>query len=119
APRCSSSACSAPACSSPRRRARSSGWTERAAPPGRPLGPTIGTKGITLSRVTDVPRDTDVLEAPATLGGRIAGTPAYQVLADGLRAQITSGKLRPGDRLPTEPQLCAQSGLSRSTVREA
>jgi DNA-binding FadR family transcriptional regulator len=41
------------------------------------------------------------------------------VLADGLRAEITSGKLRPGDRLPTEPQLCAQSGLSRSTVREA
>ena len=53
------------------------------------------------------------------MGGRTAGTPAYQTLADGLRAQITSGKLRPGDRLPTEPQLCAQSGLSRSTVREA
>ena len=75
--------------------------------------------GITLGRVTDVPRDTDVLEAPTVLGVRTAGTPAYQVLADGLRAQITSGKLRPGDRLPTEPQLCAQSGLSRSTVREA
>jgi GntR family transcriptional regulator, transcriptional repressor for pyruvate dehydrogenase complex len=53
------------------------------------------------------------------MGGRTAGAPAYQVLADGLRMQITSGKLRPGDRLPTEPQLCAQSGLSRSTVREA
>src|SRR5438876_352461 len=75
--------------------------------------------GITLSRVTDVPRDTDGLEAPATLGGRTAGISSYQALADGLRAQITSGKLRPGDRLPTEPQLCAQSGLSRSTVREA
>jgi DNA-binding FadR family transcriptional regulator len=75
--------------------------------------------GITLGRVNDVPRDTDVLEAPVALGARTTGTPAYQVLADGLRAQITSGKLRPGDRLPTEPQLCAQSGLSRSTVREA
>lgn len=41
------------------------------------------------------------------------------MLAEGLRAEITSGRLRPGDRLPTEPQLCAQSGLSRSTVREA
>jgi DNA-binding FadR family transcriptional regulator len=40
-------------------------------------------------------------------------------LADDLRAQITSGQLRPGDRLPTEPQLCRDSGVSRSTVREA
>jgi GntR family transcriptional regulator, transcriptional repressor for pyruvate dehydrogenase complex len=53
------------------------------------------------------------------MGIRTTGQPAYQSLADGLRAQITSGRLRPGDRLPTEPQLCAQSGLSRSTVREA
>ena len=45
--------------------------------------------------------------------------PAYQVLADSLREQITSGHLRAGDRLPTEPQLCASTGVSRSTVREA
>ena len=45
--------------------------------------------------------------------------PAYQMLADDLRAQITSGQLRPGERLPTEPQLCQRSGVSRSTVREA
>jgi GntR family transcriptional regulator, transcriptional repressor for pyruvate dehydrogenase complex len=40
-------------------------------------------------------------------------------LADTLRARIVDGELRPGERLPTEPQLCASSGLSRSTVREA
>jgi DNA-binding FadR family transcriptional regulator len=45
--------------------------------------------------------------------------PAYQLLADDLRLQITSGRLRPGDRLPTEPELCARCGVSRSTVREA
>jgi GntR family transcriptional repressor for pyruvate dehydrogenase complex len=45
--------------------------------------------------------------------------PAYRVLADDLRAQITSGQLRLGDRLPTEPQLCRDCGVSRSTVREA
>src|SRR4029453_6968479 len=48
-----------------------------------------------------------------------ARRPAYQVLADELRVQITSGQLRPGDRLPTEPQPCASAGGSRSTVREA
>jgi DNA-binding FadR family transcriptional regulator len=45
--------------------------------------------------------------------------PAYQTLADDLRGQITSGLLRPGERLPTEPELCVRSGVSRSTVREA
>jgi DNA-binding FadR family transcriptional regulator len=48
-----------------------------------------------------------------------ARTPTYQLLADDLRAQITSGRLRPGQRLPTEPELCARTGVSRSTVREA
>lgn len=50
---------------------------------------------------------------------QVVRLPAYQILADDLRAQITSGRLRPGDRLPAEPQLCLRSGLSRSTVREA
>lgn len=45
--------------------------------------------------------------------------PAYQLLADDLRTQIISGRLRPGDRLPAEPDLCAVAGVSRSTVREA
>ncbi len=45
--------------------------------------------------------------------------PAYQTLAEDLRDEIASGRLRPGDRLPTEPELCLRSGLSRSTVREA
>jgi GntR family transcriptional regulator, transcriptional repressor for pyruvate dehydrogenase complex len=50
---------------------------------------------------------------------QIDRAPAYQALADHLRGQIASGVLRPGDRLPTEPQLSARTGLSRSTVREA
>ncbi len=45
--------------------------------------------------------------------------PAYQVLANELRADITSGRLQPGDRLPPEPELCVQTVVSRSTVREA
>lgn len=45
--------------------------------------------------------------------------PAYQLLADELRAEITSGRLQPGERLPPEPELCVRTGVSRSTVREA
>ncbi|GAB1642886.1 FadR/GntR family transcriptional regulator [Krasilnikovia sp. MM14-A1259] len=41
------------------------------------------------------------------------------MLADELRTEITSGRLRPGQRLPPEPELCIRSGVSRSTVREA
>jgi DNA-binding FadR family transcriptional regulator len=41
------------------------------------------------------------------------------VLADELRDDIASGRLRPGQRLPAEPELCVRAGLSRSTVREA
>lgn len=50
---------------------------------------------------------------------REASRPAYQELAAALRAQILSGELRPGDRLPIEPDLSAHYGVSRSTVREA
>ena len=45
--------------------------------------------------------------------------PAYQMLADALRAQILTRKLRPGEKLPIEPELAEQYGVSRSTVREA
>jgi DNA-binding FadR family transcriptional regulator len=45
--------------------------------------------------------------------------PAYEAVADRLREQILGGELAPGDRLPTEPELSARYGVSRSTVREA
>jgi GntR family transcriptional repressor for pyruvate dehydrogenase complex len=51
--------------------------------------------------------------------GQTVRPPAYQVLADELRADITSGRLQPGERLPPEPELCVRTGVSRSTVREA
>ena len=40
-------------------------------------------------------------------------------LASRLMAQIDGGALGPGDRLPTEAQLSATHGVSRSVVREA
>ncbi|MCB5203989.1 FadR family transcriptional regulator [Neorhizobium sp. T786] len=43
---------------------------------------------------------------------------AQQVI-DHLRHEIEAGKLKEGDQLPTEPQLEAQFGVSRTVVREA
>ncbi len=40
-------------------------------------------------------------------------------LAALLHSQIERGELNPGDRLPTEPALSAQHGVSRTVVREA
>jgi GntR family transcriptional repressor for pyruvate dehydrogenase complex len=40
-------------------------------------------------------------------------------LAALLAGQIEGGALKPGDRLPTEPQLAAAHGVSRTVVREA
>lgn len=44
---------------------------------------------------------------------------AYERLADSIRQQILSGELRPGDRLPREPELSAYYKVSRNTAREA
>ena len=45
--------------------------------------------------------------------------PKYQDIADRLRAQINSGALAPGKRLPSEPDLAAEYDASRNTVRLA
>jgi len=60
---------------------------------------------------------------PASPPAAAAGTLVRATLADRLAAllatQIERGRLAPGDRLPTEAQLCATHGVSRSVVREA
>jgi GntR family transcriptional repressor for pyruvate dehydrogenase complex len=50
--------------------------------------------------------------------GRLAVRPAYRVVSDTLEGEIETGKLRPGDQLPTEASLASQFGVNRSTVRE-
>ncbi|CAH1696691.1 Predicted D-glucarate or D-galactorate regulator, GntR family [Hyphomicrobiales bacterium] len=40
-------------------------------------------------------------------------------LTEALRQEIADGRLRPGDRLPTESALGASAGVSRTVVREA
>jgi len=43
----------------------------------------------------------------------------YQVVSDALLADIESGRLQPGDRLPSEDQLASDLGYSLGTVQRA
>ena len=45
--------------------------------------------------------------------------PKYQIVADSLRSDITSGIYHEHDLLPTENSLCQQFQVSRQTVRQA
>jgi len=47
------------------------------------------------------------------------GNPMYRQIAEGLRAQIESGGLKPGQQLQTETELRERYGASRNTVRDA
>jgi GntR family transcriptional repressor for pyruvate dehydrogenase complex len=42
-----------------------------------------------------------------------------QVIVDQIKVLLRDGKLKPGDRLPSERDLCQRFGVSRVTVREA
>lgn len=45
--------------------------------------------------------------------------PAYETVAAKIAEFISANDLKPGDRLPTEHELCEQWGVSRTVVREA
>jgi len=47
------------------------------------------------------------------------GSNRAEAIAEGLRAQILSGKYGPGERLPSERDLSVSLGANRSSVREA
>lgn len=44
---------------------------------------------------------------------------SYQVVLDGVEAELRRGELSPGDRLPGERALATKYGISRASVREA
>ena len=45
--------------------------------------------------------------------------PKYQIVIDWISEEIESGRLRLGDSLPTEYELCRQFNMSRQTIRRA
>jgi len=45
--------------------------------------------------------------------------PAYEQIADDLRAAIKEGRLQPGDRLPTEREHAGRYGVAVATYRQA
>lgn len=55
----------------------------------------------------------------AILSADSGGRPKHERLRRHLLAELTSGRLKPGDALPTEHQLTAEGRMSRNTVRQA
>lgn len=53
------------------------------------------------------------------LFNQVAVDRASHVIVDQIKQLIRDGRLKPGDRLPNERDLCQQLGVSRVTVREA
>jgi GntR family transcriptional regulator len=49
----------------------------------------------------------------------VSGLPLYRQIEADLRDQIHSGALRPGAQVAPEPELMAEYGVSRATVRQA
>ena len=47
------------------------------------------------------------------------GKAKYYALMEEMKTDILSGKIRPGEKLPSENQLSVRYGLSRHTVRKA
>ncbi len=58
-------------------------------------------------------------EGPPAAAGRLGQVTLADQLAERLAGLVSRGELKPGDRLPTEAQLCVAHGVSRSVVREA
>ncbi len=55
-----------------------------------------------------------MIEAPVSRGTRI-----YEKVVEKLKGEISSGRIQPGDPLPSERQLMDTFGVSRSSLREA
>lgn len=74
--------------------------------------------------MTTPPRELTDTDAPSAEPAHARYEPLEQrsvpdIVAERLAAEIESGSLRPGDRLPSEPELARQFQVGRSSLREA
>jgi GntR family transcriptional regulator len=60
----------------------------------------------------------DILQLPE-LTARVGSPPLPELVAASLRQAVVAGQLEPGQRLPSEPDLAGQLGVSRATLRHA
>ena len=56
---------------------------------------------------------------PSNTIDRDSPVPFYFQLSELLEQEIVSGRWEPGTRIPSENELCARYGLSRTTIRQA
>lgn len=56
---------------------------------------------------------------PAAMFNPVVADRISQLIVDQIKLLIREGRLKPGDRLPSERELCERFGVSRVTVREA
>jgi GntR family transcriptional regulator, transcriptional repressor for pyruvate dehydrogenase complex len=63
--------------------------------------------------------DAEPVSDPGELFSPVSVGRISQVIIEQVRLLIRQGKLKPGDRLPSERALCGRFGVSRVTVREA
>ncbi|MGH3760078.1 FadR/GntR family transcriptional regulator [Actinophytocola sp.] len=63
--------------------------------------------------------DAEPVSDPGEMFSPVSVGRISQVIIEQVRLLIRQGKLKPGDRLPSERALCGRFGVSRVTVREA
>ena len=86
----------------------------------RPARATRATLRVVPPIRHDVaPRTAAAGPGPAGAAAGAGEAPAYRQLAADLRQAVVAGRYPPGQRLPTEAELVASTGLSRQTVRRA
>ncbi len=64
-------------------------------------------------------RSASAARVATLLGSALERSPAYLGLADGLRLLVSDGRIAAGTRLPSERELTATLGVSRTTVARA